>query len=180
MSLSALAAEARRRDEADLAAGLSDQAAALRQWVRELRTLVVSIAPPRLHEVGLAAALADLASAVSARGLAMEIDVPEVVHMSGTAEALVFRGAQEALRNVLAHANATSVRVSVTNGERTARLAVADDGRGFDPASLAASAHEGHVGLRLLGELAADAGGSLRIESSIGKGTTVVLEVPAT
>lgn len=179
MSLSALAVEARRRAEPDLAAGLADQAAALRQWVRELRTLVVSIAPPRLHEEGLAAALADLTSAVTARGVAADIDIPESLHLSRTAEALVFRGAQEALRNVVAHAHASHVHLAVSNGTPVVRLTVDDDGVGFDPAGLTARAADGHVGLRLLGELAADADGRLDLESEPGRGTRLVLEVPA-
>lgn len=178
MSLSALGADARRRDMPELAAGIAEQGSALRQWVRELRTLVVAIAPPRLHEEGLAAALADLASAATARGVAASIDVPEGLRLERTAEALVFRGAQEAVRNALAHAGAQSMQLSVRGGAGMVRLTVRDDGGGFETGTLAAKVADGHLGLRLLGELAADAGGELRVESQPGEGTTIVLEAP--
>ena len=179
MSLSALAGEAQRSGEPGLAASLQEQAGALRQWIRELRTFVVSIAPPKLHEEGLATALGDLLSTASARGLDTRLLVDKNLKLGRTAEALVFRGALEGLRNVLTHAAATNVALSVANGTATVRLTVTDDGVGFDGASLPERVADGHVGLHLLGELAADAGGELRIESKAGEGTRLVLEVPA-
>jgi signal transduction histidine kinase len=59
-----------------------------------------------------------------------------------------------------------------------ARLEVADDGGGFDEARRAARAQEGHVGLTLLEDLVNDQGGTLRVRSVPGAGTTVALEVP--
>ena len=59
-------------------------------------------------------------------------------------------------------------------------LTVEDDGRGFEPGRPAESAKDGHVGLSLLGELASDLGGALRIESTPGEGCTMRLEVPWT
>ena len=57
-------------------------------------------------------------------------------------------------------------------------LTVADDGRGFDAAQRADRAEQGHVGLSLLGDLVAQAGGTLTVDSTPGHGTTVTLEVP--
>jgi signal transduction histidine kinase len=56
---------------------------------------------------------------------------------------------------------------------------VTDDGRGFSPAEREARAKGGHVGLTLLEDLAAQAGGNLDVRSAPGEGTTVELEVPA-
>ena len=75
MSLAALARRVRGRGDAPLADDLDARAADLRQRVRDLRTLVVAIAPKRLHDEGLAAALEDLASTVRARGIATRVDV---------------------------------------------------------------------------------------------------------
>ena len=90
-------------------------------------------------------------------------------------EALFFRTTQEALRNVMKHAGAKHVDVAVgrTNGRAT--LTVRDDGRGFDPSSRP----EGHFGLRILSDLAQEAGGELSVDSASAQGTTVRVEVPA-
>jgi signal transduction histidine kinase len=57
-------------------------------------------------------------------------------------------------------------------------LAVTDDGHGFDPTTLGERAAEGHVGLRVLRGLVTDAGGSLELDSEVGAGTTLRVEVP--
>jgi signal transduction histidine kinase len=90
----------------------------------------------------------------------------------------VFRGAQEALRNVLTHASARSVTVTVDAGSGAAVLEVSDDGRGFDIEGLTSRRAEGHLGLGLLSELARDAGGHVEIRSGEGTGTTIRMEVP--
>jgi signal transduction histidine kinase len=73
------------------------------------------------------------------------------------------------------HSGASAVRASVTAADGVAVLEVADDGRGFDPAAVG----DGHFGLRLLGDLARDAGGRLDVRSAPGEGTVVRLELPA-
>jgi signal transduction histidine kinase len=90
----------------------------------------------------------------------------------------VYRVVQEALRNVIAYADARTVSVELTADETAVRLAVVDDGRGFDPGVRAGRGAEGHVGLSLLEELALQSGGALEIRSAAGDGTRVELEVP--
>ncbi len=94
-------------------------------------------------------------------------------------EALVYRVAQEAVRNVIAYADADSVRIELTVDDDVARLVISDDGRGFDPAIRERRLTEGHLGLSLVEELARDFGGGLAISSSEGAGTRVELEVPS-
>jgi signal transduction histidine kinase len=97
------------------------------------------------------------------------------------ARTVLFRAAQEALTNVRRHSGARRVRVSVTLDDREARLVVADDGRGFDPASPAVTgglaAREG-FGLLGMRERAALAGGHAEVDSRPGAGTTVTVTVP--
>ncbi|MEP6623547.1 MAG: histidine kinase [Acidimicrobiia bacterium] len=174
-----LAAIARRSDQAgdhQLAEDLETRARALRQSVRELRTLVVAIAPRRLHDEGLAIALEDLASSARARGLTTSVAVESTRVLDRTVEGLLFRGAQEGVRNILNHADASTIEIALTDRNGSVHLRVDDDGIGFDPAG---SATAGHVGLRLLGELAADAGGTLTLSRRPTGGTTLTLEVPA-
>jgi two-component system, NarL family, sensor kinase len=92
-------------------------------------------------------------------------------------DALFFRVAQEALRNVTKHAQAKGVSVTVERDADLATLVVADDGRGFDPAAAEAVQRQGHVGLRVLGDLVHDAGGELTIDSTPGEGTRVRAQV---
>jgi two-component system NarL family sensor kinase len=170
---------ARRGDDAE-AVALRESAGRLRGGVRALRTLLVEIHPPNLESAGLEAALSDLLSPLADAGVATELHVDDdVAAGSGAADALVYRVAREALRNVQVHAGAQRVRVEVVRAApQTVRLTVADDGRGFAADRRAERAGEGHVGLTLLEDLVAQAGGTLHIVSAPGAGTTVALEVP--
>ena len=91
---------------------------------------------------------------------------------------LLYRTAQESLRNVVRHGEAHAARVLLTVNGTAARIEVIDDGRGFDPEEAAARAAEGHVGLRGLAGLIDDAGGRMGVESQPGGGTRVDVEVP--
>jgi two-component system, NarL family, sensor kinase len=161
------------------AAGQERAASALRASVRQLRALLVQIYPPSLQQAGLEAALADLLAPAASRGLHTELEV-DTPRLSPSTEELLFRAAQEALRNVVAHSGASSVKVKVTRNNGRVELSVVDDGRGFDAAEAARRRGEGHVGLTLLGSLAEEAGGVLEVERAGERGTMVRVEVPST
>jgi len=150
----------------------------LRGTVRDLRALLVDLHPPTLAAAGLEAALGDLVSPLSARGTTVELRVEGEDRLDADTQALVYRVAQEAVRNVIAYADAKSVSVEVGVVDSTARLVVADDGSGFGPETRERRRAEGHLGLSLVEELAEQAGGSLTIDSQAGAGTRVRLEVP--
>jgi signal transduction histidine kinase len=158
----------------ELASTLKEAAAETRQGIRELRSLLVEIYPPELHRQGLEAAMRDLLAPCTASGLQTHLDVDESAHLPPEVEALFFRAAQEALRNVVKHAGARKVEVEVTRLDGRATLSIADDGDGFDAE---AGADGAHFGLRLLGDLAREAGGDLAIDTAPGRGTTVRFEV---
>jgi two-component system NarL family sensor kinase len=155
----------------------------VRSAIRSLRSLVVDIHPPNLRRTGLAAALGDLTETTTARGVTVTlvIDDGATRRLSCSAEQFAFRVAQEALRNVVAHAGASAVDLRL--GRRPGpdgdvlTLAVNDDGVGFDPAA-AVSDDRPHLGLRLLDDLAGDVGGRIEVSSALGAGTTVTMEVP--
>jgi two-component system, NarL family, sensor kinase len=88
--------------------------------------------------------------------------------------ALVWRVAQEAVRNALRHSGAQNLTVRVDGAADGVVLEVTDDGQGFDP-SRRAEGH--HFGLRGLSSLIAEAGGDLVVRSSPGAGTTIRLQV---
>jgi two-component system, NarL family, sensor kinase len=172
----ALAAEADRVDGGEAGDALRRGAATTRDSVRALRTLLVDIFPPSLHRAGLAAALEDLARTSTARGVETTLDMPDDPELADATEQLIYRCAQEALRNVHKHARAGHAEIAVRTSGDTVVLTVRDDGRGFDPAVLETRPQEGHFGLSMLSDLARDAGG--RLEVATTDGTTVRVELP--
>jgi signal transduction histidine kinase len=175
--LAPLAADAARRGDEDEAIVLREATGTLRQGVRDLRTLLVEIHPPNLESAGLRVALSDLLSPLEGAGIATSLEVDDAA--GGEADTLVYRAAREAIRNARMHAKATSVDVEVTRSpEGGARLVVSDDGKGFSVAEREQRGAEGHLGLTLLGEVVAQAGGTLAVQSAPGKGTTIEMEMP--
>jgi two-component system NarL family sensor kinase len=176
----ALAAQAERFDGAapDATTALREGAARTRDSIRALRTLLVDIYPPSLHNAGLSAALGDLATTYSGRGLVTTIEAPGELRLSEPAERLLFRCAQELLRNAHQHGRAQRATITILEADDHAVMEMHDDGRGFDPAVLAQRPQEGHFGMRVLADLVADAGGSLDVTSTPGEGTSVRVEVP--
>jgi two-component system NarL family sensor kinase len=167
-----------RRDGNGSQAALEKAAGACRGAVRQLRSLLVEIYPPRLREAGLDSALADLVAPLQERGIEATVEIESRLDMPDRVEALFFRVAQEALRNVAKHARAGQVRVRVGHQDGLAALSVRDDGRGFPLEEAMVRQQRGHLGLRLLRDLATDAGGRLEIDSHEGQGTTVRVEAP--
>jgi signal transduction histidine kinase len=176
----AVAAEKVDRTPAnELASALRTGANATRQSMRQLRSLLVEIYPPNLRDAGLEPALNDLAAKAVARGVAVDVDVADGVRPSDEVERLVFRTAQEALRNVVEHAGAETCSIDVHANGSGVELVVADDGRGFERTVLDERRAQGHLGLALLVDQAADLGGSLDIDTTTGAGTRVTLRLPA-
>lgn len=168
---SGAAARAESAGSSDLAAELRELATALRGNIRALRSLLVDIYPPSLAGAGLATALADLAESANGRGVTVQLDLEPVeeLGLSEADERLVYRVAQECLRNVAAHAAPCTATVRLWREDGFAVLDVLDDGPGFDPNLLRAPA-EGHFGLRVLADLATDAGATLQVASAPGRG----------
>lgn len=175
-SLSDTAKRTRAAGQTELADSLAGTAASLRQWVRELRSLIVTVTPPALHSEGLHATLTDLVATLEARRIAVELDVSVTDALTETSEALVYRVAQETVRNIVRHAHATRVELSVVEADGWVRLEVSDDGQGFDTSARAR--RQGSVGLNLLAALVDQRGGKLRVESAAARGTTVTLRLP--
>jgi two-component system NarL family sensor kinase len=176
-SLSA-AADRSEGGDAAMEDALRKAAAHTRESMRELRSLLVEIYPASLHQAGLEASLRDVLAPLGRQGLETSLVIDRDLELSESAEAQLFRAAREALRNVLLHAGARRVEVRVTRAGETAKMVVADDGRGFSPDALSQRRDEGHLGLRLLADLAAEAGGRLVLDSEPGRGTRVTMEIP--
>lgn len=146
--------------------------------LRRTRELAFELRPTVLDDVGLAPALTRLAAVVSERsGLIVDAVVdslPEHAGVAADVATVVYRVVQEALTNVVRHAHASSASVAVTASAARLRAIIEDDGVGFDPAE----ALTGHLSLQGMTERAELIGGTVRVVSAPGVGTTVVLEVP--
>jgi signal transduction histidine kinase len=154
---------------------LSSASEAIRRMIGELRSLMIEIHPPSLRSAGLPAALEGLVGTLRARGIDASTDVDPDLRLPEEIEALFFRVAQEGLRNVVTHADASEamVRVWVANGR--AHLTIVDDGVGFQ--AEADGLRTGHLGMHVMHELANDAGGVLEVDSRPGAGTSLRLAV---
>jgi signal transduction histidine kinase len=166
-----LAAAAERAPEGEMRETLDRAAAATRESIRELRGLLVDIYPPSLHRTGLAAALRDAAAPLEHRGVGVKVEAPDRLELPDAVEALLYRVAQEALRNVAAHSEARQAEVRVVRDDGRVSLEVEDDGRGFAVSDN--GGREGHFGLKLMHDLARDAGAELTVQSQPGEGTRV-------
>ncbi|GAA1990232.1 sensor histidine kinase [Microbacterium pumilum] len=164
--------------EDGLADDVRDVASSVRGNVRALRSLLVDIYPPSLADAGIAQALADLAAGVRGRGVEASVDVSaELPELSDGEQRLIYRVAQECLRNIAAHASPGQAWVRLFPMEGASVLEVVDDGPGFDPASLR-DPPEGHFGTRIVGDLATEAGARLEVATAPGAGTAWRLTVP--
>ena len=113
--------------------------------IANLRTLIVELRPAALDEYGVAAAIESLAERTAARqGIAVDVHVDlawergeEPVRHTPELESTVYRLVQESLTNAVRHAGASRVRIEVTERDGFLDVAVADDGKGFDPGAQA-------------------------------------------
>lgn len=173
----ALSAAARELDDRpELAAQIAELGGAVRKSLRALRSLLVEIYPPDLHTAGLAAAIDDLVAPAASAGVQVSVDVADMSGVEESVVALVWRVAQEGVRNSLRHGVPSELRVTVAVHDGVVALEVADDGVGFDRAR---PSPDGHFGLRGFRDLIREAGGTLEVNSLPGQGTTVLLEVSA-
>lgn len=146
------------------------------QSLKEMRLLILELRPPALEQVGLIGALQKRLDAVEQRlGISARVVMEDFIEIPAPVEEELYRIAQEALNNSLKHSKATKVTVRITTKDNNVILEVSDDGIGFE---LHAAERLGGMGLLNMNERAKRAGGSLYIQSEIGKGTTIQVVIP--
>jgi signal transduction histidine kinase len=149
--------------------------------IDKLRGLITELRPAALDELGLTAAIDELADRCSTTpGLELDRHISlgdavagDATRLSPELESTVYRLVQEALTNVVKHSRAQRANVRVVGDDHVVTVEVSDDGVGFDPDVRAPGF--GLVGMK---ERLAMAGGSLQISSALGQGTTLRAEVP--
>ena len=158
---------------------IAEAARRLRACIRSLRTLLLDIYPPNLATEGIRPALVDLAASASTDRLTVAVHLEDFMEPSPQVAAMLYRAAQEAVRNAARHSGARRVDLSVSRHDGVWELVVDDDGKGMSAGRVEARHKEGHLGLHALGELLSDAGGSLALRSAPDAGTRVEIKVPA-
>lgn len=144
--------------------------------IQDIRRLIYDLRPAALDELGLAPALREyLNHCQQEHALSIHFTADEGGQLPAAVEMALFRIAQEALNNVIRHAQASRVEVTLTRETDRVILSIADDGRGFDPQALRPGSH---LGLWSMRERAEQLGGRLEIESAPGRGTGLRVTVP--
>ena len=144
----------------------------LRQYSHELR-------PTVLDDLGWAPALRFLAQGVSKRAnLPIHVETELTDRLPAPAETAIYRVVQEALNNVVKHSSATEVWITAQKAEGVLRCSVRDNGAGFSVDSIRANGQRRGLGLSSMHERLNAVGGTLRIESSPGNGTQLLMTLP--
>lgn len=157
---------------------IDDTLGLIERLIVQVRALSLDLRPPLLDELGLLPALEGYLRAVSQRsGVPIDIRLPAQLPVaSPEIDIAIFRIIQEAITNALRHAQASRLQVGLTAEAEGVRIEVRDDGRGFDPAAIAAAG--GGFGLFGMCERVHDLGGEWSLQSAPGQGTRIEAFVP--
>jgi two-component system sensor histidine kinase DegS len=179
--LDSLASTAKKRRNRDVAAELQEVRATTIEALMELRRLAQDLRPRILDDMGLVPALEWLADDLAEQdGIEARVEVEGILpRLSEEGQLLLFRIAQEALRNIGKHSGASEATLSLRAYDARLEMRVADNGAGFTlPKAVGDLAATGKLGLLGMHERARLLGGTLDIRSERRRGTTVVVELP--
>ena len=149
-----------------------------RQVLLDLRAEMTEIAPPKLLTHGLKDALEELRVRLDKKTIAFAVECPPDLPLSETKRQLIYRIAQEGIRNIAKHARCTHVELTIAEGNDGVTVSLVDNGQGFSTREWEQRQGEGHVGLTYLIETARDGGATLTIDSAPGEGTKLVMQIP--
>jgi signal transduction histidine kinase len=168
-------------EEAGSGDGLQKSVSDVRELVvatlQDVRKLAVQLRPAALDDFGLVPALERLVQTYSeTTGIAVELEAAGIgeQRLPAELETTLYRIVQEALTNVVKHADATKVSVLLVRREGSVTAVIEDDGRGFDPGNT----REDRLGLLGMRERVELHDGRLKIEAAEGSGTTLAVEMP--
>ena len=169
----------RRSASPEIAEQLAQIEDGVTDTISRLRALLFRLEAAPVEQVGLARAIMRYISEVFPGGEPQtRVSSTVTKELDGAMQIVLYRVAQEALSNVLKHAQATHVTVAVADAVGGVQLTVTDDGIGFNPSEAIRHALPGHLGMRSMHERAVVAGGSLEVESKPRAGTTIRCWLP--
>jgi PAS domain S-box-containing protein len=146
-----------------------------REALAEMRALIFELRPGNIEQDGLLPALRTHTAALEGRiGLPIVVTSELADRLPLPVEEVLYRISQEALHNVVKHAAARQVTLSIDRADGGVRLRIADDGKGFE----AADVPDGHLGLAGMRARAEKIGASFRVISRMAGGTTIEVTVP--
>ena len=156
---------------------MEELAKQVRNLSSEVHRLSHELHPAKLEQLGLTAAMRSFCKGISAaHNLAIHFEARDVPQMVPEAVALcLYRVAQEAVQNMVKHSGTTHARVELVGVTNEIRLAISDDGVGFDPEK---ARTDGSLGLVSMRERVRVVHGQLSLNSAKGKGTRVEVQVP--
>ncbi len=148
--------------------------------IRQTRSLTFELSPPMLYELGLSKAIKRLADQMlTMHGISFHLTSNiETDPLNSDLRGLLFQSVRELFVNIIKHSKANNVIIDILNDEQGCRIAVEDDGVGFDPAHLSEHGPKSCYGLFSITERVHFADGNMSIDSVPGKGTKVILFVP--
>jgi signal transduction histidine kinase len=159
------------RNPASIGRELEDMRELTQSALAEMRTLLFELKPEGLQQASMAALIRQLVSTLAGRAqLKVTLELSEEVTCPLPVKTALFRITQEAFNNIVKHAQASHVSVSLTQANDALCLSIADDGVGFDLESVGAAS----LGLRIMRERAAAANIRLSFEGGPGRGTRIV------
>lgn len=163
-----------------LRARLEDSMVLVEEITEFTRGLMGDLRPPDMDLLGLVASIGWYGERFSARtGVNVVVEGEEIrPRPTPDVENNLYRIVQEVLANIGKHARARSARIRIDAAGGMLRLVVADDGMGFDPSRARKMEERGGWGLVTMAERAETIGGRFLVESEIGQGTRVTVEVP--
>jgi two-component system, NarL family, sensor histidine kinase LiaS len=142
----------------------------------EMRALLLHLRPVQLSGESLCEAIIKLIQELKHKtNLHFEASIDEVENVSKAAEEHIFRIVQEALSNILRHAEATKVKLVLTDDDQYIRLFIGDDGKGFDIRQERITSY----GLKTMRERCEQIGGTYNIRSKENEGTYIEIRIPA-
>ena len=155
------------------------------QALQDTRSLIFELSSPSMDEIGLGATISEWLEDHIRKRHGLKIEFNNTISdaykkiLSENMRAILFRNVRELLTNVIKHAQANQVTVSMEHADDVLKIVVQDDGIGFDYSSESQTVKpEGGFGLFSTQERMADMGGAFDIQSEPGKGCRVVLTVP--
>lgn len=152
----------------------------LGQQIQEIRRIVYNLRPVMLDTYGLGPALRALVRTLQEESqINFELVMEDPVQpLPANFELTLYRIVQELLANVIKHSQATRVQVILTNEEDNIMLVVKDNGTGFNLTSVDRDNPYGNLGLASIHERITLLGGTCKLESQLGWGTTATIQVP--
>jgi signal transduction histidine kinase len=147
----------------------------VRGALAEMRALLYELRPAALEAAPLGSLLDRLGDVIAGQLQGtVSVRTDGDLDLPPDAKLVLYRVTQEALSNIIKHAHATAATVDVVAGDGVVSLCVQDNGKGFDGDGVSPSG----MGIRMMRERLEKAGGSLAIQSTPGRGTTITAVLP--